>query len=75
MRDQVNRTKQEETCLSHCALRGQVWGLAKIMKNKPRRCMQRITGVGRVNYVILHKIHLALQKWRSEGSSRGNSMC
>lgn len=71
-----NRTKQEETCLSHCTVRGQGrewgWGLARIMKTKPRRCMPRMTRLGRMNYVIFYKIHLALQKLRLEGSSRGN---
>lgn len=74
MGNRGTRTKQEETCLSHCALQGQLWGLARITKTKPRRCMPRMARVRRVNCVILYKIHLALQKWRPEGSHRGNGM-
>lgn len=74
-REQVKRTKQEETCLRHCALWGLVWGLPRMKKTKARRCMLRKSRLGRVNNGILDKIHLALQELRPEGSSRGNRMC
>lgn len=51
-----NRTKQEESYLSHRVLLGHIQGLARIMKIKARGCMLRMTRLGRVKDAVLYKI-------------------